>query len=44
MGGGSGFCTPVFSGGGTGGIGTFNAGGTTAPPPQAQFFQNPNPY
>lgn len=45
MGGGSGFCSPDASGGGTGANGIYTApGGTTAPAPQAPVFQNPNPY
>lgn len=44
MGGGSGFCSPDASGGGTGGNGTFIGNGTNTPAPQAPVFNQPAPY
>lgn len=44
MGGGSGFCSPNASGGGTGGNGTVNLGGSNAPAPQEPVFNAPAPY
>lgn len=44
MGGGSGFCSPDASGGGTGGNGSVDLGGTNTPAPQAPVFNQPAPY
>lgn len=45
MGGGSGFCSPDASGGGTGGNGSVDlGGGTSTSAPVAPIFTNPNPY
>lgn len=44
MGGGSGFCSPNASGGGTGGNGSVDLGGTNTPAPQTPVFNQPAPY